>query len=389
MKPLSPVFLLCFLLIGPVAFTQKEVCKNIYVWDFTNENGQKTQHTKMLTQEVEDALTQTSCRVLQRRNYASLSEQIDNENAIQTIEGMSNTISNELQSIKAETVLFGKVQMDFSGNIMLAVSFQNLLTKEILKSESVMLAGEDAHNISKRKQKIVAFISHCVGPKIITNEETNYWRQAQELDTPDAYRAYLTKYPGGQFRSEADAILADQEVWQEIQTSKNTKRKIKALVEYTENQQAYHYQEARDQLENLLWSNAEYEDYIRHYPNGKYTDQVKEKYEEQLFTQVLDRPGYFAGKYLAAFPQGKYIEQVKTKYEDNLYADAIKNPKFRVADYIEHFPQGKYISKLDEVYWNTEIVSKTIVSKFSYQEYLKLFPNGKYAKEAKSKAGKF
>ncbi|PHN06001.1 hypothetical protein CRP01_13610 [Flavilitoribacter nigricans DSM 23189 = NBRC 102662] len=377
-------------MISISAFSQKEVCKDIYVWDFTDENGQKTQHTKMLTQEVEDALTATSCRVLQRRNYASLSEQIDNENAIQTIEGMSGTISNELQSIKAETVLFGKVQMDFSGNIMLAVSFQSLLTKEILKSESVMLAGEDAHNIGKRKQKIAAFISHCVGPKIITNEETNYWRQAQQLDTPEAYRKYLATYPGGQYRSEAEAILADLEVWQEIQNSKNTRRKIKALTEYTENQQVYHYQEARDQLEDLLWSNASYDDYMRLYPDGKYADNVKGKYEEQLYSGVLDRPGYYAEKYLGAFPNGKYVEQVKAKYEDYLYAEAVKNPKFRIADYIEEFPQGKYISKLDEIYWNTEITSSTstIVSRYSYRQYLALFPNGKYAKEAKSKSGK-
>lgn len=389
MKSLTPVLLLCFLLISSSVFSQKEICKNIYVWDFTNENNQKNQHTKMLMQEVEDALTNTSCRVLQRRNYASLSEQIDNENAIQTIEGMSSTISNELQSIKAETVLFGKVQMDFSGNIMLNVSFQNLLTKEILKSESLMLAGEEAHNMGKRRQKIASFISHCVGPKLISNEETNYWQQVQQLGTPEAYKDYLTKYPGGQFRSRAETILADQVVWKEIQADGKTSRKIKKLITYTENPQAHHYQDARSQLEDLLWSGSDYAKYIQYFPSGKHAAEVQERYEEKLYGQALGRPSYYAEDYLEAFPNGKYVEQVKAKYEDTLYADAVKSPKFKVEDYIEQFPEGKYLSKLDDVFWNAEIATATIPSTFSYKRYLKLFPNGKHAKEAKSKVGKY
>ena len=408
--------LLTFLI---TSHAQKEVCKNIYVWDFTDENGKKNNHTILITQEVENALTETSCRVLQRRNYAKLSEQIENEDAIQSIEGMPSTINQELQSIKAETVLFGEVKMDFSSNIMLSVSFQNLLTKEILKSEFIFLAGEDAHNIQKRQKKIKDFIAHCAGPKVVSDEETSYWRNVEFTNTIEAYETYLKKYKNGKYEKQAKAILKDEKKWDRILKMNYVETKVERLFNYVDDKESRHHEEAMELLEDLLWSEKMYDKYQSHFPEGKYADQVREKHEDYLYGKVLKSPYEHGAEYLAAFPNGQYIEEVKVKYEEAyyraalngkywdidgylatfpngkftsqlnakyeaaVYAAVVDNPYKYASTYLSKYPSGKYLAKVDDLYWGK---AKTEITSFSAKDYLKLFPKGRHAEEAKKKA---
>ena len=54
-----------------------------YVWDFATRNGTRNEVTRQLTVEFEEKLTQKNfCRVLERRNYARLIAQKDNEKAV-------------------------------------------------------------------------------------------------------------------------------------------------------------------------------------------------------------------------------------------------------------------------------------------------------------------
>lgn len=367
-------------------YAQKDICKNIYVWDFTDENSQKNKLTTSITQEVENALTETSCTVLQRRNYANLVEQVENEHAIQSIEEVSNQLNRELQSIKAETVIFGQVKMDFTSNIMLSISFESLLTKEILKSEFILLNGEYAHNIEKRQAKIKEFISHCVGPKVISNEEITYWKNVQALNTLEAFSSYLAKYPNGKFISQAEEILAEEQLWSKISKNNEVGRKIRNLITYTQNQEHRHFAEAREQLENLLWTTRRYEDYKVHFPAGKYVDQVKKKHEEEYYAKAMENPLSYTDTYLEKFPNGRYVAQVKAKYEEIFYTQAVESLSFGVKNYLEKFPNGKYISKVEDLVWG-RVLSASKKS-FEAKEYLKLFPTGKHAKEARKFAEK-
>lgn len=363
MKVKIALLILSVFCLSSLVYAQKDVCKNIYVWDFTDENSKKNNLTGLITQEIESALTETACTVLQRRNYAQLAEQVENENAVQSIEGMSSTINEELQSIKAETVLFGQAKADFAGNIMLSVSFQSLLTKEILKSEYIFLTGEYAHNMKKRKEKIKVFIAHCVGPKVVSNQETSYWQNVQNLNTIEAYRTYLLKYPDGKYKSQAEGMLADEQRWQEIQNYTRKSRKINQLIKYTENPQRLHFAEARDQLEELLWTSRWDDTYKAHFPNGKYAAQMKERDAKRLY-----------------------------QLEESYYGYVVKSSGSLVfskaAQYLAKFTNGKYTTKVEELVWgevlsvdkNSEINSKESNAK----EYLKLFANGKYAGEARN-----
>ena len=366
MKVKIALLILSVFCLSNLVYAQKDVCKNIYVWDFTDENSKKTNLTELITQEIESALTETACTVLQRRNYAQLAEQVENENAVQSIEGMSSTINEELQSIKAETVLFGQAKADFAGNIMLSVSFQSLLTKEILKSEYIFLTGEYAHNMKKRKEKIEAFIAHCVGPKVVSNQETSYWQNVQNLNTIEAYQTYLLKYPDGKYKSQAEEMLADEARWREIQNYKRKSRKINQLIKYTENPQRLHFAEAREQLENLLWTSKWYHEYKAHFPNGKYAAQLKEIDAERLY-----------------------------QLEESYYGYVVKSSESvvfsKAAQYLAKFPNGKYTAKVEELVWGAVLSadknSETNNKGNNAKEYLKLFANGKYAQEARNIVG--
>jgi len=403
------LFLIIFtiLSISTLLTAQSDICQSLYIWEFADEKKQRTPITKMLTNEVEDALTSTACVILQRRNYARLSEQVDNEAAIQSLESISSPISNQLELAKAKVVLFGQVSQDFSGNLFLRVSFDNLENKQILLSSSMTLVSEEAYNLSKRREKIKLFIMSCVGQKVVSGDETFFWQQTKQLNTVEGYQSYLVKYPNGKYKSKANIILADEAEWKELLSFKNKDKRIRYLKKYLTNNRTQHLSEAKELLAELLWQKkrlAEYmqffpdgeyatEDniwkygdlslYLKHYPNGKYAN------EEEIWK--IGNPDL----YLENYPNGKYKSQIEPTFWKRVLAanDAIGPSKlgYNINNYLAHFPQNS--SKVEEFLWGRvkSISPKEVFAEREIQEaceyYLKYFPNGKYAKAAKAKMG--
>ena len=339
------IFLLTCLSFLKITHAANDICQDLYVWEFADENNKRNNISKMITNEVEDALTATACKILQRRNYARLAEQVNSEKAIQSLENVNSKLNSQLKLINARVVLFGQVSQDFSGNLFVRVSFESLQSKQILLSSSVTLAGEEAHNIAKRKQKIQSFIMNCVGEKVISGDETHFWQQTKILNTVEAYETYLGKYPGGKYVTEAKEILKEEAAWAQIPLAKNNKKKIKALEAYIDNNQTQHLDEANDLLEDLLWTSKKFYRYIFRYPEGKYITE----------DNVWNHYGY--EKYLELYPNGKYAT------EENLWATNIKL-------YLERYPNGKYATE------------DNIWEKASVEFYLNKFPRGKYRFEA-------
>ncbi len=155
---------LLFSLIANALCAQAELCDNCYIWEFTTDNGERDQTTRLLSNDIEDILSQySSCKVLQRSRYAKLQEQINNEKAIQSLSGANAQIKTELKTIQAKRVIFGSVNRDFQGNVALRLSFENLQTSQV-KSNTVFLTGDDYYNFEKRKLKLTAFINSFVNP---------------------------------------------------------------------------------------------------------------------------------------------------------------------------------------------------------------------------------
>lgn len=153
------------------AQSQAELCKNCYIWEFTNEDGGRDDITKTLSNDFEDVLSQKEqCSILQRSKYASLYQQIKNEKAISSLSNASSTVRTELIK-RAKNVVFGEVKKDYQGNISLRVSFEELQTTEI-KSNTIFLIGEDAYNFDKRRKKISGFIDSFLGLAKPTQRES-------------------------------------------------------------------------------------------------------------------------------------------------------------------------------------------------------------------------
>jgi hypothetical protein len=98
-----------------------------YVWDFATRNGTRNEVTRQLTVEFEEKLTQKNfCRVLERRNYARLIAQKDNEKAVLRLEGISKATVDTLKANDANTVVFGEVYDDInSGSFKVSITLQN------------------------------------------------------------------------------------------------------------------------------------------------------------------------------------------------------------------------------------------------------------------------
>lgn len=147
-----------------ITSAQAELCDGCYVWEFVNDKGERDETTRLLSNDIEDILSQyPDCKVLQRVRYAKLQEQINNEKAIQSLNNATAQVKTELKTIQAKRVIFGTASRDFQGNIILRLSFENLSTTQI-KSSSAFISGEEYYNFDKRKQKLIAFINSFINP---------------------------------------------------------------------------------------------------------------------------------------------------------------------------------------------------------------------------------
>lgn len=132
---------------------------SIYVWNFSDRNGSMNSLTNSLTDEFEEALLQTDCcEILQRRTYARLFQQRENERAISGYGNLSSDSKSRLKDIQANTVVFGEVYDDTnSGQVKVAVSFENF-NGTIDKQASVYMAKYDINNPSKREEAVAELI---------------------------------------------------------------------------------------------------------------------------------------------------------------------------------------------------------------------------------------
>jgi hypothetical protein len=134
------------------------------VWEFTTEKGERNETTRLLSNDVEDILSSyAACKVVQRSRFAKLQEQINNEKAVQSLNSASAASKAEFKATQAKRVIFGEVNRDFTGNVSLRLSFENLVSTQ-LRSNTVFLIGEEYYNFEKRKQKLTALVNAFINP---------------------------------------------------------------------------------------------------------------------------------------------------------------------------------------------------------------------------------
>ena len=140
-------------LVSSYTLLAQDVGPTIYVWEFANRDGTVDETTKSLTEEFEEALIQSGCcTILQRRNYAALFEQRQNERAIMKRENLPEAAVNSLKTLEANAVAFGEVYKDLQGGVVrISVNFETF-ESTIYAKTSALLPPYDYVNPFKRKE---------------------------------------------------------------------------------------------------------------------------------------------------------------------------------------------------------------------------------------------
>ncbi len=168
-------------LLSETVLAQADFCKQAYVWQFSDEDGEETDLAQQLRDEVSEVLShQFNCVLLQRGKFADILAHIDNEAAIHS----ANSIPTEIrqQFVDAKIVIFGTVIQDYSsGVITLKLSFEKLETAEIIKASSVVLEDNDRMT---RKNDIALFIDEIFELGIIEIAEPEEEGEEEEEEAP-------------------------------------------------------------------------------------------------------------------------------------------------------------------------------------------------------------
>lgn len=165
------IFLVALFITSYQSKSQSELCEKLYIWDFKTVQNERNNITRTITNEAEDILTQINeCSILQRRNYADLQRQVDNEAQISNVEGIPPSARNKLQTIQAERVLFGEIDQDFSFNVSLRLRVENLLTKKI-KTATIIIGSSDMIDPLRRRNQIQSGITELLGLPTVESDE--------------------------------------------------------------------------------------------------------------------------------------------------------------------------------------------------------------------------
>ena len=143
-----------------------DYCEDIYVWEFSPINGERDRITRILTDQVEEILTQiSSCTVLDRKRDTFLKDRVEHEKAIQRSSQIPQDINHLLKVKLAERILFGEVHAEYGGNILLRLTIDHLGSKQILISKSIYLEGNEASNPREREIALRRSLEEILGVK--------------------------------------------------------------------------------------------------------------------------------------------------------------------------------------------------------------------------------
>ena len=163
---------------------QSDFCQNIYVWEFSPINGERDRTTRILTDQVEELLTQINiCSVLDRRREILLKDRVEEEKAIFRSSEIPQDIDHLLQVQLAERILFGEVHAEYGGNIFLRLTIDLLGTKQILISESIYLEGSAASDPRERKSVLKKLLEKMLGISPLNPIAPTYHTQSFQIRT--------------------------------------------------------------------------------------------------------------------------------------------------------------------------------------------------------------
>jgi len=129
-------FLLGLYSLISVEISPKCPCQNAYVWLFNDSVSNSVNVEENYSELFEEVIAdRAACKVLERRNYATLLQHEETEKEIIQIEDFDSvTIKKLTTKIKADGVVLGSVESDVdSPSITIRVKFLDISKKELYK----------------------------------------------------------------------------------------------------------------------------------------------------------------------------------------------------------------------------------------------------------------
>jgi len=180
--------------------------------------------------------------------------------------------------------------------------------------------------------------------RILAAQDEAAWTAAQQANTPDGYRGYLTAFPSGAH-------------------VENARSQITKLQQAAEEEAAWGAAQKADTLDG-------YGNYLKAFPSGAHVENARSQITK-LQQAAEDEAAWAAaqqadtldgyGDYLKAFPSGAHATEAKSQIA-------------KLAQAIE-----------EEAAWGTAQRANTLDG---YRDYLKAFPSGAHATEAKDQIAK-
>lgn len=253
------------------------------------------------------------------------------------------------------------------------------------------------------------------------------WALSENTGTPDAYRGYLLRFPGGQHVNEANAAI-EEATWRRCQESGKVEFYEAYLKEYPNGS---HVKEARETISDRAYQAAREKDTIEAYESflkghrghkvagkrlrqlryeravktgtledwkafydeyrysrwtddGKDIGQMKEnasqEIERLLYERIVAQPTLESCRdYLNRYRDGVHKQQVIIKMEPCLFDEALRANKLDTYfDYLDKYPDGYRDSEIRKRV--DALVFKTLDEKenfSSFERYLRLSPKTK------------
>lgn len=180
------LILVCVFVAVPFALNAQGAAKvDIYVWDFNANTSEIEKYAAMLTEDFETELVKLKdYSVLQRRNHNLVVAHRDMEDAITNVTGLPSETINQLKTLRAEQVAFGKlIDDEESGVYEVTVFFQDLNNGEIQKKESISIDRPLLSSNSHRKQYMKKLIDKLHAQELLEAQNEQYVFVSEKFET--------------------------------------------------------------------------------------------------------------------------------------------------------------------------------------------------------------
>ena len=165
------------------------------------------------------------------------------------------------------------------------------------------------------------------------------WKRAQELDTVDSYRVFISKHPGSEYGLRANGRI--EELRWHLAQQENTIEGYREFLFWVP--RGKYSDKARLQLETLAFQQAKqsntigaYEDFRMTYPSSTLTSQASNEIEvlkeESSYQEFMSKRGIeSASRYLRTFPRAKHAQEVLQWLQVQRVAFFVPDARFLVS----------------------------------------------------------